>query len=480
MQKHSRHHGDRQRHRPTIDARRRQRRGGRGHRQQRCATPASRYARCGRSRWTNWRRCWAHSTVDLVLAAHAVRPLLPLDEVAADREACGQDVPLLAVLDGIDRRHPGQRAGAGCAGRRPARPPAAAARRPCAPNGHDLEARRSQRQLEAQMRETERRCDALIDSSRDPIAYVHEGMHIRANEAYLEMFGFETFDDIEGMSLLDLVAPQHVDDFKQLLKRLSKGEAPPPSYELTARDIEGNGFPAVMEFTAATYEGEACQQVDLPSAGNRTGPGAGPRGRGTQASATRPPACSTARPSCRAGRRGGRCRSARIRARPAADRTRPLRQAAGRDRPGRRRRPDRRARRNDWTASAEGAMTARFGDHQLGGAGAQQRPCRDQGAGRAASVRRSPTTCWKSDDSSLNATVSIGGVQIGEKDRQHQPGPGQGQPGRGVRRSAWAATASSCSTPARWTAPRKSASRHGSRACATRWRTTPSASTTSR
>jgi PAS domain-containing protein len=39
------------------------------------------------------------------------------------------------------------------------------------------------------MRETERRCDALIASSRDPIAYVHEGMHIRANDAYLEMFG---------------------------------------------------------------------------------------------------------------------------------------------------------------------------------------------------------------------------------------------------------------------------------------------------
>jgi hypothetical protein len=32
-------------------------------------------------------------------------------------------------------------------------------------------------------------------------------MHIRANGAYLEMFGFESFDDIEGMSLLDLVAP---------------------------------------------------------------------------------------------------------------------------------------------------------------------------------------------------------------------------------------------------------------------------------
>ena len=42
---------------------------------------------------------------------------------------------------------------------------------------------------------------------------------------------------------------------------MSKGELPPPRYELEARDIEGNAFPAVMEFTLAQYEGEACQQV---------------------------------------------------------------------------------------------------------------------------------------------------------------------------------------------------------------------------
>ncbi|GAB3352553.1 EAL domain-containing protein [Lysobacter tyrosinilyticus] len=127
----------------------------------------------------------------------------------------------------------------------------------------DLEARRSYRRLEAQMREIERRCDALIDSSRDPIAYIHEGMHIRANSAYLEMFGFESFDDIEGMSLLDLVAPKKVEEFKKLLKQMSKGENPPPRYETEAVTMDGEHFPAMMEFTQATYEGESCLQVVL-------------------------------------------------------------------------------------------------------------------------------------------------------------------------------------------------------------------------
>src|SRR5688500_12172637 len=86
-------------------------------------------------------------------------------------------------------------------------------------------------------------------------------MHIRANEAYLEMFGFESFDDVEGLSLLDLVSPQYVNDFKTLLKNLGKGEATPPRFELEARSLDGESFPATLEFATASYEGESCVQV---------------------------------------------------------------------------------------------------------------------------------------------------------------------------------------------------------------------------
>lgn len=127
----------------------------------------------------------------------------------------------------------------------------------------DLEARRALRKLEFQVRETERRCDALIESSRDPIAYIHEGMHIRANSAYLEMFGYESFEEVEGMSLLDMIASPYVESFKTLLKQLSKGEPPPPRVEVEARTLEGSQFPAVMEFTPAMYEGEHCLQLVL-------------------------------------------------------------------------------------------------------------------------------------------------------------------------------------------------------------------------
>lgn len=196
---------------------------------------------------------------DVVIAARN-STLLPFAQVMQRIADSGRDLPVIALVDTlveadyIDAIQSGARA---VALRHAPQQLLACVREAWA----DRDARRGLRRLEARVRETERRCDALIDSSRDPIAYIHEGMHIRANAAYLEMFGYDSFEDVEGISLLDMVAPQHVESFKALLKSLSKGEPPPPRHEIEARDIDGNAFPASMEFTTAQYEGEPCLQV---------------------------------------------------------------------------------------------------------------------------------------------------------------------------------------------------------------------------
>ncbi|WP_242107237.1 GGDEF/EAL domain-containing response regulator [Luteimonas aquatica] len=198
-------------------------------------------------------------SVDLVLAAQRARGIA-FAETVQHVVASGKDIPVIAIVDGIDDASFLEAHAAGARNivlRHKPQQLLTVVRA----EWRDLEDRRTLRRLEARVRESERRCDTLIESSRDPIAYVHEGMHIRANGAYLEMFGLDSFEDIEGMSLLDLVAPQHVEDLKGLLKRLAKGEAPPPRHELDARDIAGNVFAAIMEFSPATYENEPCQQV---------------------------------------------------------------------------------------------------------------------------------------------------------------------------------------------------------------------------
>jgi diguanylate cyclase (GGDEF)-like protein/PAS domain S-box-containing protein len=124
-----------------------------------------------------------------------------------------------------------------------------------------LNTRRQVRRLETALRESERRCDALLDSSNDAIAYVHEGMHVRANQAYLETFGYAEFDDLLGLPVLDMIGAADAEAFKATLKSLSRGEKLSTPVELQARRADGSTFKAAVEFAHATFEGEPCLQI---------------------------------------------------------------------------------------------------------------------------------------------------------------------------------------------------------------------------
>lgn len=125
----------------------------------------------------------------------------------------------------------------------------------------NLEIRRSFTRCEKAYRESEKRCHALLDSSRDAIAYVHEGMHIHSNPAYLAMFGFNEPEEIEGMPLMNMVAPGDHGKLKEFLRRYTKGADARAELEIEALRADGATFKAQMEFMPATIEGEKCTQI---------------------------------------------------------------------------------------------------------------------------------------------------------------------------------------------------------------------------
>ncbi|UCB54971.1 MAG: EAL domain-containing protein [Thiotrichales bacterium] len=130
--------------------------------------------------------------------------------------------------------------------------------------GRELTALRSWRQmhrLETRMTESERRCESLLDSSRDSIAYVHEGMHVYSNASYLELFGLEESDELEGMPILDMVAPDNRDEFKSFLRDYLQNEASTEIHNTLLQKPDGTKFEGEMEFSPASVEGEPCIQV---------------------------------------------------------------------------------------------------------------------------------------------------------------------------------------------------------------------------
>ncbi len=120
--------------------------------------------------------------------------------------------------------------------------------------------RRKVHQYETGYKESERRCRALLDSSRDSIAYVHDGMHIYANRSYLEMFGFEEMDEIEGTPIMDMVDPGDHAAFKEFLRSYGRNEQGDNKLEVRCISAQG-AFKAMMEFAPASIDGEPCTQL---------------------------------------------------------------------------------------------------------------------------------------------------------------------------------------------------------------------------
>ena len=124
----------------------------------------------------------------------------------------------------------------------------------------NLEERRARRTAELALREAEKRCHLLLESSVDAIAYVHDGMHIFANRAYLELFAYEDVEELEGMPMIDLIAGCDQVEFKGFLKNY---QSIPEHSELVCQGVraDGSDFKARMAFSPATYDGEPCIQV---------------------------------------------------------------------------------------------------------------------------------------------------------------------------------------------------------------------------
>jgi PAS domain-containing protein len=108
--------------------------------------------------------------------------------------------------------------------------------------------------------ELEHRYNLLLDSSRDAIAYVHEGLHVYANRAYLEALRVTDDSEIAGLSLLEMLDAGDV-NLKTLFKGLSRGQFPTAALEVKVLRPDGSGFEADLVFSPARFDGEDCIQM---------------------------------------------------------------------------------------------------------------------------------------------------------------------------------------------------------------------------
>jgi len=115
--------------------------------------------------------------------------------------------------------------------------------------------------LSLKLEELRHRYDLLLDSARDSIAYIHEGLHIYANRAYLELLQVKSREDIEGLSLLDLMTVNEGTDLKQLLRDMNQDIFPEDTLAVTIKTPGSKALKAELAFSPARYNGEQCIQM---------------------------------------------------------------------------------------------------------------------------------------------------------------------------------------------------------------------------
>lgn len=108
--------------------------------------------------------------------------------------------------------------------------------------------------------EVQSRYKLLLDSSREAIAYIHEGLHSYANQAYLDLLQLSEFSEIEAVSLLELMSSEK-SDLKKLFRDMNNKQFPEGAVIVTINPPKANSIEAELLFSPAKYEGEDCIQM---------------------------------------------------------------------------------------------------------------------------------------------------------------------------------------------------------------------------
>lgn len=122
--------------------------------------------------------------------------------------------------------------------------------------------REKRRFAERRFSEISRRNQSLLDSSRDAIAYVQDGMFLYANDSFSELLGHESRDDLECLPIIDIVPKSEHDKLKKFLKEftLKGSDLEPDKLKLNALCANDEPTTLNIDVRKDTFEDESCIQ----------------------------------------------------------------------------------------------------------------------------------------------------------------------------------------------------------------------------
>lgn len=122
------------------------------------------------------------------------------------------------------------------------------------------ENRAQQRIAERRYKEIERRNQQLLDSSRNAIAFLQDGMFLYANQSFAELLGYEDIDDLECMPVIDTIAEEDQDRVKVYLKEYLLHNSEDETGKLTFKAASETATELNVDVNITQYDEETCIQ----------------------------------------------------------------------------------------------------------------------------------------------------------------------------------------------------------------------------
>lgn len=110
--------------------------------------------------------------------------------------------------------------------------------------------------MERALRESEERYRTAIEHSNDGVVITRVDEHLYVNKRYVEMFGYDSAEELIGKPLSATVHPDDLVRVTDINYRRIKGEPVPASYEFKGRRRDGSSFYAETSVASIIFQGE--------------------------------------------------------------------------------------------------------------------------------------------------------------------------------------------------------------------------------
>ncbi|HET7922182.1 MAG TPA: GGDEF domain-containing protein, partial [Gammaproteobacteria bacterium] len=117
------------------------------------------------------------------------------------------------------------------------------------------------------LKEYEQRINLVVKESKDAITYVHDGIILNANPAFLELFGHQNSSDIEGMPVLELFDADSQGPLKEALRQLGKGQVV-ETLDVQGVSTKGKTFKTTLDFAPTEVDGESAIEIAIRNDGS--------------------------------------------------------------------------------------------------------------------------------------------------------------------------------------------------------------------